>query len=193
MFPLQKWIMIWRESQDGHINPDMPIKPNILPNKLKLFFLGKQWSLFIPKYQQERSVSQKHLGLHLDQKLDFSKHIDKKISKAQKGIPVINPFLPNVPFWSPWKHQKTKGFLMFSGGSKGNIGKKRVKKLYDILPRNALLSIYKSFVRPYLDYGDIVYDQPDIQSFSNKIEAVQYNATLAITNAIKGTSRTTLY
>ena len=82
---------------------------------------------------------------------------------------------------------------MFSGGSKGNIGKKRVKKLYDILPRNALLSIYKSFVRPYLDYGDIVYDQPDIQSFSKKIEAVQYNATLAVTNAIKGTSRTTLY
>ena len=21
----------------------------------------------------------------------------------------INPFLPNVPFWSPWKHRKTKG------------------------------------------------------------------------------------
>ena len=38
----------------------------------------------------------------------------------------FNPFLPNVPFWSPWKHQKTFGFLMFSGGSKGNIGKKRV-------------------------------------------------------------------
>ena len=30
-------------------------------------------------------------------------------------------------------------------------------------------------------------------SFSNKIEAVQYNAALAITNAIKGTSRTKLY
>ena len=40
---------------------------------------------------------------------------------------LLNPFLPNVPFWSPWKHQKTFGFLMFSGGSKGNIGKKRVK------------------------------------------------------------------
>ena len=39
----------------------------------------------------------------------------------------INPFLPNIPFLSLWKHQKTKGFLMFSGGTKGNIGKKRVK------------------------------------------------------------------
>ena len=26
----------------------------------------------------------------------------------------------------PWKHQKTKGFLMFSGGSKGNMGQERV-------------------------------------------------------------------
>ena len=38
---------------------------------------------------------------------------------------IINPFFNNVPFWSPWEHQKIKGFL-FSGGSKGNIGKKRV-------------------------------------------------------------------
>ena len=29
--------------------------------------------------------------------------------------------------WLSEKHQETNGFLMFSGGSKGNIGKKRVK------------------------------------------------------------------
>ena len=34
-----------------------------------------------------------------------------------------------------------------------------VKKL-NVLPRKALLTIYKSFVRPYLDYGDILYHQP---------------------------------
>ena len=68
-----------------------------------------------------------------------------------------------------------------------------IKKLYNILSRNVLLTIYKSFVRPHLDYGDIVYDQPSNQSFSNKIEAVQYNAALAITNAIKGTSRMKLH
>ena len=67
------------------------------------------------------------------------------------------------------------------------------KKLYDILPRNALLTIYESFVRPHLDYGDIVYDQPNNQRFLKKIKAVQYNASLAITNAIKGNSRTELY
>ena len=77
--------------------------------------------------------------------------------------------------------------------SKAEKGVSVIKKLYNILQRNALLTIYKSFVRPHLDYGDIVYDQPTNQSFSNKIEAVQYNAALAITNAIKGTSRTKLY
>ena len=34
------------------------------------------------------------------------------------------------------------------------------KKLQIILQRQALLTIYKSFVRTHLDYGDIVYDQP---------------------------------
>ena len=41
--------------------------------------------------------------------------------------------------------------------------------------------IYKSFIRPHLDYGDIIYDIPGNESFSQKIESVQYNAALAIT------------
>ena len=44
-----------------------------------------------------------------------------------KRLARVNSFLPNVSFWSPWKHQKTYGFLMFSGGSKGNIRKEKVK------------------------------------------------------------------
>ena len=36
-------------------------------------------------------------------------------------------FLPMFPFWYLWKHQKTFGFLIYSGKWKGNIGKKRVK------------------------------------------------------------------
>ena len=46
---------------------------------------------------------------------------------------------------------------------------------------------------PHLDYGDIIYDQPNNQAFSNKLEAVQYNAALAITGAIWGTSKTKIY
>ena len=43
--------------------------------------------------------------------------------------------------------------------SKCNIGSSITKKLQSKLPVNALLTIYKSFIRPHLDYGDIVYDQ----------------------------------
>ena len=39
----------------------------------------------------------------------------------------------------------------------------------------------------------ILYDQPNNKSFSQKIETVQYNAALAITGAIKGTSQIKVY
>ena len=34
-----------------------------------------------------------------------------------------------------------------------------LRRLQNILPRSVLLTIYKSFIRPHLDYGDIIYDQ----------------------------------
>ena len=34
-----------------------------------------------------------------------------------------------------------------------------LRKLQSILPRTSLLTIYKSFIRPRLDYGDVDYDQ----------------------------------
>ena len=63
-----------------------------------------------------------------------------------------------------------------------------IRRLYHNLPRKSLLIIYKSFIRPHLHYADIIYHQPHNESFTNKIESVQYNAALAITGAIKGTS-----
>ena len=44
-----------------------------------------------------------------------------------------------------------------------------------------------------MDYGDIIYDQPNNESFCNKLETVQYNAALAITGSIQGTSKVKLY
>ena len=99
---------------------------------------------------------QKHLGLVLDNKLNFDRHLNEKICKSNKIIGLI-------------------------------------KRLSLYLPRKRLLSIYKSFVRPHLDYGDVIYDRPHNETFCNQIESVQYNAALAITGAIKGTSRDRLY
>ena len=55
------------------------------------------------------------------------------------------------------------------------------------------LIIYCSFARPDLDYGDVIYDQAENESVSNKIERVQYNASLAIAGAIRVTSQEKLY
>ena len=46
---------------------------------------------------------------------------------------------------------------------------------------------YKVFIRPHLDYGDVVYNYPGNASFSQKLESVQYNASLAITGCFRGT------
>ena len=62
------------------------------------------------------------------------------------------------------------------------------RKLQNVLPRSALLTMYKSFARPHLDYGDVIYDKAYNESFKSRLEAIQYNAALAITGAIKGSS-----
>ena len=103
-----------------------------------------------------RENFQKHLGLFLDSKLNFSDHINEKIKKATKVIYVI-------------------------------------RKMNLSLPRTSLLTISKSFVRPHLDYGDVIYDQPSNSSLSDQIESVPYKAVLAIIGAIRGTSQEKLY
>ena len=66
-----------------------------------------------------RKSTQKHLGLYLDAKLNFSDYINDKIKNAVKSITVT-------------------------------------KTLNVTLPRLSLLTIYKSFIRSHLDYGDVI-------------------------------------
>ena len=75
--------------------------------------------------------------------------------------------------------------------SKANKALVILRELYNILPGNSLIIIYKSFIRPHLGYGTIIFDQPE--KFCKKIKSVQYNAALAITGAIQVTSREKLY
>ena len=64
-----------------------------------------------------------------------------------------------------------------------------LRKLQNLLPRTALITIYKAFVRPHLDYGDILYNRAFNLSFHQKLEFIQYRACLVMTGAIRGTSR----
>ena len=68
-----------------------------------------------------------------------------------------------------------------------------LRKLQNTLPRQALITIYKAFIRPHLDYGDILYDQAYNASFHQKLEKIQYNACIAITGGIRGTSKEKIY
>ena len=63
------------------------------------------------------------------------------------------------------------------------------RKLHNTLPRSAPLIICKTFVRSHLDYGDIIYSQAYNTIFQQKLELMQYNACLAITEAIKFSSK----
>ena len=60
-----------------------------------------------------------HLGLVLDNKLTFKKHIKDELNKTCFGV-----------------------------------GK--IKRVCDIVPHDSLITIYKSFIRPHLDYGDVI-------------------------------------
>ena len=68
-----------------------------------------------------------------------------------------------------------------------------LRKLQAFLPRQSLVTVYKAFIRPNLDYGDIIYDQTYNDSFHQNMESVQHNAALAITGTIRGTSREKRY
>ena len=68
-----------------------------------------------------------------------------------------------------------------------------LRKLRNILPRTTLITIYKAFIRPHLGYGDVLYDEVFNDSFKEILESFQYNASLALTGAIRGTSKGKIY
>ena len=71
-----------------------------------------------------------------------------------------------------------------------------IRYLSKYISRNVLDQIYKLYVRPHLDYGDIIYHRYDpemLSHFTRTLEQTQYSAALAVTGAWRGTSRQRLY
>ena len=96
--------------------------------------------------------------------------------------------------------------LSFSAHIQAAISKSRkaigmLRFLSKYLSRNTLNELYKLYVRPHLDYGDVIYHIPqkedNFSSLGNhlmeKLESVQYAAALAVTGTWRGTSRERLY
>ena len=84
-----------------------------------------------------------HLGVHLDSRLNFCKHITEAIRKATKGLSLM-------------------------------------KFLSKYVSRRILDLTYKLYVRPHLDYGDVIYHNQR-EDLMNLIEQVQYKAALIVT------------
>ena len=49
--------------------------------------------------------------------------------------------------------------------------------------------MYKALVRPHLDYGDMIYDDAYNETCHHKLDSIQYNACLALSESIRGWSR----
>ena len=61
-----------------------------------------------------------------------------------------------------------------------------LRKLQNNLTRTPLATIYKSFIWPHQNYGDILYDQTFNNSFHERLELIQSNVALSRTGAIGG-------
>ena len=137
-------------------------------------------------------------------KLTFSR---RKIIIDHPNISFNNTPVANV------KQHKHLGIILdsnlpFSAHIKLAISKSRkgiglLKCLSRYLPRRTLNELYKLYVRPHLDYGDVIYHLPSrlcefsgsaiLPGLMDKLESVQYSAARAITSTWKGTSRDKLY
>ena len=79
---------------------------------------------------------------------------------------------------------------------KARRGIGRIMYISKYVSRNVLDQVYKLYVRPHLDYGDIIYHRYDpemILNVTKRLEQTQYHAALAVTGAWRGTNRQKLY
>ena len=140
---INDWAIQWKMS----FNPD-PTKQA----QEVIFSRKTKKPLHIPlnfnNTNDKQTAFQKHLGLILDNLLNFEEHLKTIFSKTNENIGLI-------------------------------------RKLRNSSSRPSLMTLYKSFIRPHLDYGDIIYDQPFNNSFQNKYESIQYHVRFAITGAIR--------
>ena len=111
-------------------------------------------------------------------------------SKQAQDVPfscklkeVLHPSLIfNNANFSQCKSQKQPGIiwdsrLIFEKHYKTVLSKANrtiglLRKHQSLLPREALIIIYKAFVRPHLDYGDVFFDQAFNASLNEKLESI---------------------
>ena len=114
---INRWVFQWK----------MIFKPDPKKQAQDVIFIRKSKATSHPPLVFNnnnviQAASHKHLGIILDTRLSFEKHLETVLCKLNKTIGLI-------------------------------------RKLQNLLPRSALITLSKTFVLPHLDYGDTLYDQ----------------------------------
>ena len=155
---INQWAYQWKME----FNPD--------PNKqaTEVLFSCKQTSPYHPPLFFNGTVvpkvnEQKHLGLTLDSKLSFERHIYAKIIKAKKGIGIIKYLSKFLPI-------------------------RTLDQMYKALVRSHLDYCDIIYHIPTLNNHNII--GTTLNSLMEKVEITQYQAALAITGTWQGTNRT---
>ena len=102
---------------------EMNCNPNPCKQAQKVIFSRKLQNtyhnaVYFKHNSVQQVLSQKHLGMYLDNKLNFQEHLNNAPSTANKTIALM-------------------------------------RKLQAFLPRQSLVTVYKAFITPHLDYRDI--------------------------------------
>ena len=103
---------------------EMNCNPNPCKQAQKVIFSRKLQNtyhnaVYFKHNSVQQVLSQKHLGMYLDNKLNFQEHLNNALSTANKTIALM-------------------------------------RKLQAFLPRQSLVTVYKAFITPHLDYRDII-------------------------------------
>ena len=126
LIKISEWAFQWKTN----FNPDPAKQAQELIFSRKVQMINHSPLCFNQNMVLQISL-QKHLGMFLDNKSNFSKHLETIFQKTNKTIRLL-------------------------------------RKLQTLLPRALLITIYKSFIRSHLYYGDMIYDQTFSMSFQKQ-------------------------
>ena len=158
--------------------------PDGITSLCKIF--ADDTSFFSNVYDIDTSVKELNFDLEKNSKwafqwkMQFNPDPNKQANKVVFSRKTKNSSHPPVAFNNnvikKYPHHKHLGIVL---DSKLDFKFQKIKKCNKLIglirrlsvnvPKNALLTIYKSFVRPHLDYGDILYDKPENENFQNKL------------------------
>ena len=133
---------------------------------------------------------------------DKNKQAVQIIFSQKRAKPVHPPIFLNEPEVKIKGEQRHLGMILDSClNFNSHVGEKIIstrrgigviRYLSKYVSRDVLDQMYRLYVRPHLDYGDIIYHKhdPDLKlNFTKKLESTQCSATLAVSWAWRGTSR----